>query len=459
MIDSQNTAEACTRNRPPGRLNASSVYSLKTPEGRAKLAAASTIWGCDLRDRKSYVLYEDSGAPNGCTPNPVTYLFNPTTPEAAFLILQVQQLKGHCRSLPPQVRNLYTGRPIAVADACRKHSVSPRQARRWLKDREKPLLQIGAATSTLRWLVDEDAFERLAKRGRSRGQRSVQFYENCRTRGVDPKDVLQTIVFSRFREDSITCDMDLAYAAMCLTLTPDSDFLHYLGAKKPLDRTFASEIARLLNGPYEEISCDDIRFKKLEFQRFWKEQKRLLKEILDGESEVVPKNLLTGEPKYLERLKCPAVPEWAKKSVLPFRVTERIARILKEIYELARRDPHFRGDLEDITREIAELTPTIIASARTAKGRDPETEEAMIGISHKLKKQSGHKGSTRACWAFLRRIHQDRIQAVRKAIPGHLLGPPGKQKFVFDWLGPVGARKYSRAVVNRIFASGRSVEV
>jgi hypothetical protein len=470
----QNACETTMNNKDNGvgKAQASTfaeavlVRGLKSDFWRNLVKLATVVRAYDTRTGKDYVLYSGQGHPNnlGTTPKrgvEVAFGFDPRTPELQYLCKEVKHLKGSCQQPPPEIMNLFAPKLVSVGESAAGHSLSERQTIRLLTDKRHNVLPLAGNGAVKSLMVDEQTFAQRVRRGRKKVQKSLLFYEVCISQGLDPKATLKLLVFDSFhgQQDKKQCDMDLACAGVNLVIERNFDFLRCLDGRVNGGGSFGAAVAALMPPAPQSAGRAKRKCSKKDFLKHWAQCKRMLHAKLIGACRIVDLDLLTMEPNYLKRLGGTDIPEWARRSVLPFRVTERIAKILKEINELAVKDPHFRGTLEDIIAEIAKLDPKIEASSIAAEDRDPETKKALDALSLQLKEKSGHKGAKRVCWALLRRIHQDRIQADRKGLAGHMQGPPGRQKFVRNWLGPVGERNYARAVVNRIFASGRSVKV
>lgn len=425
------------------------VYFVKSTTFRMMIAAANIVRAIDIRTGMSYTLYD--GAAAGFLHRQkveMVFKFDPAKPDLSVLCAAIQRHKGSCTPPPGELLEQYLPRLATVKQASQLTKVSLKQAVRDLRDKRSPLLPLGGSTVISRGQVDLRNFAETVARDRARLSVALRFHQNCLAHDLPPELVLPAILNATFRPINAptACDMDLTAAAMHLAVDPSSDFLGYFGGVKPAAEDFASRLNELLAGTRMPADTRQPQISKSDFQKFWGDCKCELLGRLHQTETIVQRNLLTGEPAYLEKLAGCEIPRWARASVLPFKVTPPIRDILVELHQMATADPTFRGKIWEIFAVIEQLRPTIERSAVAASVRDAETAERIDELSKLIGDAVGLRNAKRACWAALRRMHPDQIRTIR-------------QVYAPNWLGPAGDRKCSRALINRIFQSGRSIQL
>ena len=315
---------------------------------------------------------------------------------------------------------------------------------------------------------------------KSRPETWQAFFHRCIKSGCAPRLTLQKLLLSEMKSKSrgTYFDMDLAHAGMRLVFDGDPEFLHMLSSQWALKNSFASEIVRIL-GPERRIRLTGSSDACSHMGTFAHDFIGLKRTYLDGEiltvtGKSIPliaeTDILHGtRPRYLDRVKCPTIPVWALTSVMPFREGAHSKAAIARMRKLAALRPRLATFLRSVERDLEGLK-------LDAWALQP-IEQDSSKMKQKAKKAglSRHEQSTtrdnpvaagisvlikdlvtqykvplviarRYCWAVHRRIHPDQYGALRQA----------QQK---NWTGPVGVKKLSRAVVNRIFCASRSAEV
>ena len=429
-------------------LHAMPVFYVKSTTFLRMIPHANIIRAIDGRSGLSDTLYDGPAARNpGSQKVQMVFKFDPTKPELAVLCGAVERHKGSCTPPPTEILEQYVPRLTTLKQASQLTKVSLKQARRDLSDKRSPLLPLGGSTVISRGQVDLRNFAETVARDRSRLSVALRFRQNCLAHDLLPQEVLPTILNATFRpaDAPTACDMDLTQAAMHLAVDPESDFLAYFGGSKPADGGFASGLNDLLAGRMVPTDTKQRSISKSDFQKTWRAHKLKLRDHLHQMESIVQRNLLTGEPAYLEKLADCEIPNWARESVSPFQVTPRIRDILIELHQMAMAAPTIQAQIGQVLVAIEQLRPTIIRPARSAKRRDAETAERIEELSELIKDAVGSRNAKCACWAALRRMHPDRIREVRQACSP-------------NWLGGARDKSYSRALINRIFQAGRSIQ-
>jgi len=319
---------------------------------------------------------------------------------------------------------------ISLTRACEKYCVNRVVAMGWLRARKKSLRfeKRRLPSGRLGIWVNRRQFLAKKRAGRLKTHASGNFFHNCRGQGADPKKTLYALLTTKSvgRDGTTFYDADLCRAAIKLILGGTSHFLNYLTTAKPLDRSFESELARLLQ-PDRGFSDDGSDQSLATFTEFWSLCRR---EVQQGWGTTIPGPLVAnrdflqdGRPEYLNRINCPNIPNWAFKSIVPFRVPEKtkVSSALRRMERLASGKPFLQSHLL-----------TVVASIRDLKPRKPTKEESTIS-SDPIVKANISKLTTQLaeapflvperdaydyCWALFTRIHRDTRNEIKRMLAG-----------------------------------------
>lgn len=362
------------------------------------------------------------------------------------------------RSKPKPVANAQVSKWVWVQSACEDQQIQRSAGMRYLRTKHNKLRSRKQKLPSGRWgvFVDQMEFNKKVAAGRLHSPKHLRFFINCVEAGADPFNTLSGILThnSASETDAEFYDADLARAAIRLTLESDLNFLLMLTMQRPPDKSFAGEVVRLLQ-PGTDWRCrEDVEQKG--FAAFWTACRKAVRKgggLIEPSYIISPlsvaRDLLDGNrPNYLSSLKCAQVPEWAQRSVIPFRrmVNSTTAAALRRMTQLVETNPRLRQHLPVIQKHLSQSAPRHANPAEHAFGDDPVVADSIRAAQAELVTVFRvPRGLARDyCWAVHNRIHYDsrrnlrRLRDKRNGQPRHA-----------DML-PV-------AVVNRIFCLSRAV--
>ena len=155
-----------------------------------------------------------------------------------------------------------------------------------------------------------------------------------------------------------------------------------------------------------------------------------------------------GRPMYLSRINCEHIPQWALRSVIPFKIRGKQSSVSAALHRMehrASKDSELQEHLPSIVAAIQDLTPRPVSDEESAFSLDPAARGELGKLTTQLSSEPFLVPEDEAlmyCMAVFTRVHRDTRHAIKLSLAG-------KQIRVSPAL--------PRSVANRIFNLSRGI--